>query len=51
MACVLVNNFAWDIWLLNLENKEEECVSGAFEILWPSAFLVPFPGGFVASRE
>lgn len=51
MACLLMNNFAWDVWFVNLENKEEECVWAAFEVLWLSAFLIPFPGGFVASRE
>lgn len=51
MACLLMNNFAWAVWCVNLENKEQECVWAAFGVLCPSAFLVPFPGGFVVNRE
>lgn len=45
-----MDNFDWDIFV-SLENKAEECVWAALEVLWPSAFGVPFPGGFVASGE
>lgn len=45
-----MNNFDWGIFV-SPENKAEECVWAAFEVLWPSAFPLPFPGGFVASEE
>lgn len=50
MACLLMSKFAQDIWFLNMENKEEEWVWAAFEVLWPRILLVSFPGDFVACR-
>lgn len=45
-----MNNFDWGIFV-HLEKEAEECVWAAFEVLWPSAFLLPFPEDFVASGE